>query len=147
MSSIIRLLAQAIANPVLQRLGLAKLLSVLVRLIFACQISPGVRIGRNLSLGYGGLGIVIHGDTRIGDDVAIGPHVLIGGNLGKGGVPTIGDRVRVGPGAKLLGPIHIGADAIVAPNAVVNSNVEAGTIVGGIPARVIARSRERSENA
>lgn len=147
MSRVIRLLALAIANPVLQRLGLAKLLSVLVRLIFACQISPGVRIGRNLSLGYGGLGIVIHGDARIGDDVVIGPHVLIGGNLGKGGVPTIGDRVRLGPGAKILGPIYIGADAIVAPNAVVNSDVEAETIVGGIPARIIGRSRERLENA
>lgn len=143
MSRIIRILALAIAQPLLGRLGLAKVISIFTRLVFACQISPGVRIGRRLSLGYGGLGIVIHGSARIGDDVSIGPNVVIGGNLGQGGVPTIGDRVRIGPGAVLIGPIHIGDDAIVAPNSVVNADVPSGTIVGGSPARPIGMAKDR----
>lgn len=146
MSAVIRLFAHAIANPLLGRTGLAKFISILVRLLFACQISPGVRLGRNLVLGYGGLGIVIHGSARIGDDVTIGPNVLIGGNLGQGGVPTIGNQVRIGPGSVLIGPITIGDGAIVAPNSVVNADVEAGTIVGGSPARPIGSARERLGN-
>jgi serine O-acetyltransferase len=142
-SVLIRFLALAIGNRLLGRLGIAKAISIFTRLVFSCQISPGVRIGRNLSLGYGGLGVVIHGAARIGDNVSIGPNVLIGGNLGKGGVPEIGNGVRIGPGAVLIGPIKIGDRAIVAPNSVVNADVEEEIVVGGSPARPIGKAREK----
>ncbi len=50
---------------------------------------------------------------------------------------VIGNNVWIGAKATVLQGVHIGDNAIVAANAVVRSNVEAGTLVGGVPARVI----------
>jgi serine O-acetyltransferase len=137
MTSIMRCCALLIGKRFLCRIGVAKILSIFVRLIFGCQISPGVKIGRRFVLAYGGLGTVIHGDCTFGDDVIVGANVTLGGNFGKGGVPIVGNNVYIATGAKVLGPIRIGDDAIVAANAVVLSDVEAGCIYGGIPARKI----------
>ena len=48
------------------------------------------------------------------------------------GQPTIGDRVRIGAGAKLLGPISIGDDAVIGANAVILGDVAAGASVNGV---------------
>lgn len=140
MTAIVRALVKLIGNPILARFGLAKFFSVFLRLLFCCQISPGVKIGRNIKLAYGGLGIIIHGNTVIGNDVTIGANVVIGGNFGKGGVPKIGDRVFIGPGAKLLGPITIGNDAMIGANAVVLSDVPPRSVAVGVPARNTTRT-------
>jgi serine O-acetyltransferase len=120
----------------MSRIGIAKVASLAMRIILACQISPGVKIGKRLSLAYGGLGVVIHGSTIIGDDVQIGCSVVIGGNLGKGGVPLIQDRVFIGPGAKILGPVVIGSDSIIAANSVILTDVPSGAIYAGVPGRL-----------
>jgi serine O-acetyltransferase len=118
---------------------LPKLLVQINRLAFGCFLGAGARIGRGISLGYGGLGIVVHGRSRIGDDVRLGVHVVIGGRSKHSGVPVIGDRVVIGAGAKVLGPIHVGDEAVVGANAVVVEDVAPRTVVGGIPARVLKR--------
>lgn len=135
MTSIIAALARLIGNKLFVRSGLAKLLSIFLRLVFSCQISPGATIGRNPVLAYGGLGIIIHGAAVIGDDVSIGAHVTVGGNAGKGGVPRIGDRVRIGPGAQILGPVTVGNDAVIGANAVVLVDIPEGTTAVGVPAK------------
>jgi len=142
MVKVIGTLAQLMSNRFLVRTGIAKLLSILIRLVFSCQISPGARFGRNPVLAYGGLGIIIHGASVVGDDVTIGAHVTLGGNFGKGGVPKIGNRVHIGPGAQILGPVHIGDDAIIGANAVVLSDVPQGAIAVGVPARARFRVSE-----
>lgn len=136
---LVRILAILIGNRFLVRCGIAKLLSVFVRIVFNCQISPGVVLGKRLQLGYGGLGIVIHGSAVIGNNVSIGPHVVIGGNAGKGGVPKIGDDVTIGPGAKILGPVILGNGCVVGANSVVITDVEELTTVAGLPAKPIRR--------
>jgi serine O-acetyltransferase len=76
-------------------------------------------------------GIVVAAGAEIGDDVVIGHQVTIGNRNGVMAAPKVGDRVYIGAGAKILGPVTIGNDATVGANAVVTKNVPAGrTVVG-----------------
>jgi serine O-acetyltransferase len=118
---------------------LPTLIALCNRFTFGCWIGPGARIGRRVSFGYWGLGIVIHDRAVLGDDVRIGTGVVIGGRSKHSAVPVIGDRCVISAGAKILGPLTIGDDAVVGANAVVISNVDARTVVGGVPARVLKR--------
>jgi len=103
-----------------------------------CGITIGstARIGRRLSIEHHG-GIVIHGASVLGDDCLIRHGVTLG-NSGYDdpfGAPTLGNRVQVGAGAKILGRITVGDDAIIGANAVVVHDVPPGIAVGGVPAR------------
>jgi serine O-acetyltransferase len=105
-----------------------------------CGISIGstAKIGRRLTIEHHGC-IVIHGDSVIGDDCLIRHGVTLGNTGFKDlyGAPTLGNRVQIGAGAKLLGRISIGDDAIVGANAVVTRDVPDHAIVGGVPARLL----------
>lgn len=50
---------------------LPRMIDYLIRLIFSCWLPHTAHVGKNLVLGYGGLGVVIHSDVKIGDDVHI----------------------------------------------------------------------------
>jgi serine O-acetyltransferase len=79
--------------------------------------------------------VVIDGFTVIGAGARIRPFVTIGLVEGSLKGPTIGPGVRIGTGAKLIGPLVVGADANIGANAVVISDVEPGAVVVGVPAR------------
>jgi serine O-acetyltransferase len=115
----------------------------LVRFLFAAWIPASAKIGKRVKFGYGGLGIVIHGSTQIGDDVVIAQNVTIAGK--NGGVPTIGNNVYVGAGAKILGGVTVGTGSIVGANAVVVKDVPARSMVAGVPARIIRENIEISD--
>jgi serine O-acetyltransferase len=114
-----------------------RVLSVLNRLIFATQLPAGTRLGKGVRLNYSGLGTVIHARAVIGNNVEIGPGVVIGGRSKLYEVPIIEDDVQIGVGAKVLGPIRVGRGAVIGANAVVLHDVPAGAVVVGIPARVL----------
>jgi serine O-acetyltransferase len=108
-----------------------------------CQMLTGVelpcetRVGRRLRIEHFG-GIVISGDSVIGDDVVLRHGVTIGlKRTGQRGAPRIGNRVDIGAGAKILGNITIGDDAVIGANAVVLKDVPPGAFAVGIPARII----------
>jgi len=83
---------------------------------------------------------VISGDAVIGDDCIVRQGVTVGlRNRGVRGSPRIGNRVDIGAGAKLLGPIEIGDDVAIGANAVVLCDVPANSIAVGIPARIAPR--------
>lgn len=141
MSRFIVLLANFMSMPICRRIGLAKILSFFIRLVFACQISPGAKFGTGVKLGYSGLGTVIHGQAVIGKGVTIGSNVTIGGNFGNG-VPNIGNYVYIATGARLLGGINIGEGSIIGANSVVLKDVEPYSIYAGAPARFIRKVHE-----
>lgn len=114
-----------------------QMMDYLIRLLFACWLPHTTRIGRRVVLGYGGLSVVIHGEAQIGDDVHIDQCVTIGGTATEHGVPTIGNGVYIGAGAKILGPVVIGNNAVIGANAVVVTDIPAHCVAAGVPARVI----------
>jgi serine O-acetyltransferase len=99
-------------------------------------------IGEGTMLGYGGMGVVIHKAARIGKGCLISQGVTIGGRSGREGVPVIGDCVRIGAGAKILGNIRLGDYAVVGANAVVVKDVASGAVVAGVPAHEIRRLKD-----
>ena len=84
-------------------------------------------------------GIVVHGHCRIGDDCVLRQGVTLGNKTMDRpyDAPTLGDRVNVGAGAKILGAVTIGDDAQIGANAVVVKDVPAGSMAVGVPARVV----------
>jgi len=110
---------------------------IFIRLLLGCKISNGAKIGKNVLLGYGGLGIVIHQDSIIHDNVSIAPHVVLGGTTKKKGAPNIGKNSIIGTGAKILGPVSIGENCYIGANAVVINNIPDNSLAVGLPAKVI----------
>ncbi|MEZ5062926.1 MAG: hypothetical protein R2700_15710 [Solirubrobacterales bacterium] len=82
--------------------------------------------------------IVIDGIVEIGPGAVIAPWVTIGLRAGNVQGATIEHDVNIGTGAKVVGPVRIGALAKVGANAVVVDDVEAGATVVGAPARAVA---------
>lgn len=100
--------------------------------IFRAYIPPEVFIGERLDLPHGGFGIVMHRDTIIGDDAIIFHNVTIA----DGGI-TIGDRVYIGTGATILGPISIGDDVVIGSNTFIDFDIPSNSKVVGYKARII----------
>ena len=129
---------------------LARFVSNIARTLTGIEIHPGATIGRRFFIDHG-MGVVIGETAVIGDDVTLYHGVTLGGTSWNKGRrhPTLEDRVVVGAGAKVLGPITIGAGAKVGSNAVVVKDVPAGATAVGNPARVIdtEQAQKREEKA
>jgi serine O-acetyltransferase len=117
---------------------LARLLSQFMRWMTGIEIHPGATIGRRLFIDHG-MGVVIGETVEIGDDVLIYQAVTLGGTGAERGKrhPTIGNRVVIGAGAKVLGNITVGDDAKIGAGSVVVKPVPANSTVVGIPAKVV----------
>jgi len=107
------------------------------------EIHPGARVGHGLFIDHGS-GVVIGETAEVGDDVTMYQGATLGGTGFARGKrhPTVGDEVMIGAGAKLLGPIEIGARSKIGANSVVIHDVPTdSTVVGnpGHPVRVEGR--------
>ncbi len=120
----------------------ARLLSQATRAATGIEIHPGAQLGRRLFIDHG-MGVVIGETAAVGDDVVLFHGATLGGRSMRPGKrhPTLGDRVVVGSGAKVLGPVWIGDGAQIGANAVVVKDVPAGAVAVGVPAvvRQVAR--------
>jgi len=68
--------------------------------------------------------------------------VVVGVKTGVDNAPIIGNNVELATGCKVIGKVVIGDNAIVAPNSVVVKDVEAGTVVSGVPAKYLKTVRK-----
>jgi serine O-acetyltransferase len=121
-----------------------KLISHMVRCSTGIEIHPAAEIGTGLFIDHG-TGVVVGETSIIGDDVTLFQGVTLGGTGKERGKrhPTIGDRVVVGAGAKILGDITVGDDVYVGANAVVLRDVPDNSTVVGIPGRIAKREGRR----
>jgi serine O-acetyltransferase len=118
--------------------------SSVARLFTGVEIHPGATLGSGIFIDHA-LGVVIGETAKVGDDVTIYQGVTLGGTSLDHGKrhPTIGARVTIGAGAKILGPITIGDGSRIGANAVVVGSVPPDSVVVGIPGRIIARTKPR----
>jgi serine O-acetyltransferase len=124
---------------------LGRFTSHLGRWLTGIEIHPGAQIGRRFFIDHG-MGIVIGETAVIGDDCTLYHSVTLGGTSWQKGKrhPTLHNGVVIGAGAKVLGPIEIGADARVGSNSVVLKSVPAGATVVGIPAHVVDNKKKKT---
>lgn len=113
---------------------------------FGCFIQRGVVIGPGLKLPHPA-GIVLGSGARIGANCIIYHQVTLGGarrgDWQAGRYPQVGDDVTLFAGAKLLGAISVGDEAVIGANAVVTTDVPARHIAKGMPARSTPRRDNR----
>lgn len=135
-------------NPV------AKLLWLMVKLLYKHkQHKIGIQLPLTTKI-EGGLQFSHYNCIIIAQSVVIGKNANIhqGVTIGRvfsgkyAGVPTLGDNVVVFAGAKLLGKIHVGDNAVIGANAVVTKDVPANCVVAGVPAKIISEDSSKCFN-
>ena len=108
------------------------MLALVHRLITGATIPASCEIGAGTKVAYGGAGLVMHANTRVGRDCLLSPGVLLGSSQARSlnhGAPSLCNNVRVYQNAAILGGVTVGAGAVINANAVVLDDVPAGGIV------------------
>jgi len=126
---------------------LARILSQFVRFITGIEIHPGATIGKRCFIDHG-MAVVIGETSEIGDDVTIYQGVTLGGTGKDKGKrhPTIGNRVVISTGAKVLGPFKVGDDVKIGAGSVVLKEVPNNCTVVGIPGTIVKRGGQSTED-
>lgn len=125
---------------------LPRFLSQISRFLTGIEIHPGATIGRRFFIDHG-MGVVIGETAEIGDDVLIYQGVTLGGTGKEKGKrhPTIGNKVVIGTGAKVLGNIRIGDNVKIGAGSVVVHSVPEFSTVVGVPGRIVRTRGEAVE--
>ena len=112
-----------------------------IRNRYGIELPYTAALGRGVIIEHSG-GIVIHGNASIGDGCILRQGVTLGNrSLARPlDAPRLGTGVNVGAGAKILGKVTVGDNAQIGANSVVLSDVPAGAVVYGVPARVVSRA-------
>lgn len=111
----------------------------IIQIITGIDLPHKADIGKGLYINHFG-GIIINPEVIIGKFCNLSPDITIGfgGRDEKQGCPTLGDRVFIGPGARLFGAITIGNDVAIGANAVVTKDLPDNAVAVGIPAKIIS---------
>jgi len=129
---------------------IARMISQFSRFLTGIEIHPKAKIGKNLFIDHG-MGVVIGETSEIGDNVTVYHMATLGGispsidsdnqrNVKRH--PTLKDKVVVGSGAQVLGPVVVGKNAKIGANAVVTKDVHENAVMVGIPAKNVGTTTE-----
>ena len=132
----------------MEELSKSKLYERMNLVLHNSSIPATVKVGKGVNFAYGGIGLIIHARSIIGDFATIGSNVTLGGRgasktvytLEDGtrmGVPRIGDYAYIATGAKVLGGVDVGACSIIGANSVVIDHVPPCSVVAGAPAKIL----------
>lgn len=126
---------------------LARIISQLARWFTGIEIHPGATIGRRCFIDHG-MGVIIGETTEIGDDVTIYQGVTLGGTGKDTGKrhPTIGNRVMISSGAKVLGPFKVGDDVKIGAGSVVLKEIPPNCTVVGIPGTIVKKNGQSTQD-
>ncbi|MDH5507757.1 MAG: hypothetical protein OEZ02_11110 [Anaerolineae bacterium] len=127
-------------------------LAYLALKLLGVEIPLSVEIGTGFYLVHGGFGVVIHPNTKIGDNVKIYPGVTIGRadihkpiDQSKFEALVVEDDVILSPGSKVLckhGVLLVAKGTVLGANAVLLQSTEPNEIWAGIPARCLSRRQD-----
>lgn len=111
----------------------------IIEIVTGIDISAQAQIGKGLYIAHFGE-IFINRKVQMGENCNISQGVTIGvgGRGDNAGCPVIGDRVFIGPGAKIFGKIKIGNDVAIGANAVVTKDLPDHAVAVGVPAQIIS---------
>lgn len=118
-------------------LRISKVIDKITYILKNSYIPGSCEIGENTQLSYGGIGIVIHSEAKIGKNCTLGQGITIGGKRFGECPPIIEDNVYIAAGVRIIGKIRVGHDSIIAPNTVIIEDVEPYSIYSGIPGKKI----------
>jgi serine O-acetyltransferase len=131
--------------PSILRLPLSvagRLAAVFVEALTHIELPSQACIGPGLFLPHAGY-VIVASNATIGRHCTLTPGVTIGHRAGGRGAtfesPVLGNRVYVGPGAAILGPVNVGDDVLIGANTVVIDSISSRAVVVGNPGRVISR--------
>lgn len=124
--------------------GVNHTLRLVTTVLFSIEIGNDIELGEGINFTHT-LGTVIGGTSKVGNRVKFMGNNTIG-TAKDNGCPVIEDDVVIGCGARVLGPVRIGKGAFIGANAVVLSDVPAGAIATGIPAKIHAK-RDRADKS
>jgi len=118
----------------------ARMINYISKILTGADIHPGARIGQRFFIDHA-TGVVIGETSEIGEDVSIFQGVTLGGVSVKKGKrhPTIGNKVIIGAGATILGPVKVGDNVKIGAGSVVVRDVPPNSTVVGIPAKIVHR--------
>jgi serine O-acetyltransferase len=122
-------------------------LFVFVRNVYGIELHASTVVGRRLEIGHEH-GIVVHPDAVLGDDCVLRHNVTIGRGVADEDdepAPRFGDRVKLSPGAVVLGGVTVGDDVRIGPNTFVTSDVPSGAHVLEPPTRVLQLTKSQGD--
>jgi serine O-acetyltransferase len=114
--------------------GVNHALRLVTTVLYSIEIGNDIELGEGINFTHT-LGTVIGGTSKVGARVKFMGNNTIG-TAKDNGCPIIEDDVVIGCGARILGPVRIGRGAVIGANAVVLTDVPAGAIATGIPAKI-----------
>lgn len=98
-------------------------------------------IGKGTVFPHDASGCVFHSDVKIGKNCKILHGVTMGGRAGHKGLPVIGDNVIIGTHSQIIGNVKIGNNAVVGAGAIVTHDVPNNVVVVGNPAKILIKNK------